>query len=176
MLEKERWETCLGATPLVKGDYIFVYVPFGNDVVYKMACCLAKSLRMRVVVSTYSLRYRVFYPSFHLELAVGPWEFLNLLKNARLVCSGSYHAVIFSVLFQVPFFAVRGMQDNRMREVLKRFHLEERSIDMESVERKSMDAFNMDFGMATQELNIAREKSMCFLKRALSENSYAGDM
>ncbi len=36
-------------------------------------------------------------------LAVGPAEFLWLVRHARLVCTDSYHAAVFSLLFHTPF-------------------------------------------------------------------------
>lgn len=37
--------------------------------------------------------------------AVGPAEFLWLVQNASLVCTDSYHAMVFSLLFHTPFAA-----------------------------------------------------------------------
>lgn len=170
LLSRERWFSCFDSEPLVKGDYIFLYTPFMNGEICKIARRLSVSLRMKVVVSVFSLRYSLIYRSFHHEIAVGPWEFLNLLKNARLVCSGSFHAIVFSILFRIPFLAVQGMQDNRMRELLGKYGFEERCITLENVEQQAKNAFNMNFRKFDEYLPDDRSRSIGFLRRALSED------
>ena len=45
--------------------------------------------------------------------SVSPLEFLNLIKNAELVVSDSFHAIVFSLLFNVNFRALPRMKKER---------------------------------------------------------------
>lgn len=63
-------------------------------------------------------QYILFYT------AVGPIEFLNLVKYSKYVFCGSFHAVVFSILLNKPFFAYKGMNDSRIAPLLKTTGLE----------------------------------------------------
>jgi len=43
---------------------------------------------------------------------VGPFEFINLLKHAKYVCTDSFHCSVFSILNNTPFFVFRRDSDN----------------------------------------------------------------
>ena len=39
-------------------------------------------------------------------------------RNAEFVISGSFHAIVFSILYRKPFLAYKGDADSRMKQVL----------------------------------------------------------
>ena len=84
---------------------------------------------MPVVTTRYAGR-RELFSGFKQVYDVGPVEFLNLLKNAELVISSSFHGTIFSTILEVPFYAINGMKDYRISTLLKKLDLQERSIDI----------------------------------------------
>ena len=70
-----------------------------------------------------------------LELySTGPCEFVELIRNADLVCTDSFHACVFSIIFKVPFVAFKrdgngaGIS-SRIDTLLEKFKLEGRTED-----------------------------------------------
>lgn len=165
LLTGEQWFNIVKPSPLIKGDYILLYSPGYNKQVYDMARYLSKKLGMKVVVTIFSKK-TYSYP-FVNHLATGPWEFLNLVAHAKLVVSGSFHALVFATLFHTPFFAVNGDKDNRMITFLKNMQLLDRTINMEDKELKSKSAFESDFTAADRYLSTMREASLSYLKNAI---------
>ena len=61
----------------------------------------------------------------------GPLEFLSLIKNASLIITNSYHAIVFSLLFQKDFysFARKEPLNIRLIDLLEEVGVEERFFD-----------------------------------------------
>lgn len=60
---------------------------------------------------------------------MGPKRWLELLKNANVVVSDSYHAVVFSLLFGISFVisSTRGAMNTRMETLLQHAGLNDRN-------------------------------------------------
>lgn len=118
LLSLKEWEVLIDEKPIIKGDYIFLYTPFYYEKAYVEAEKLSHKYNMKVVVS--QMFYDISCLKFHFEyyLAAGPKEFLNLCKNAKLVCGYSFHLVVFSLFFKVPFIAIDGKKDSRIMNLL----------------------------------------------------------
>ncbi len=61
----------------------------------------------------------------------GPAEFLYLEKNAFLICTDSFHACVFSILYNRPFIVFEREDNNvsmnsRIDTLLNKFHLQDR--------------------------------------------------
>lgn len=167
LLTKEEWVKHYDNTPLVKGDYILLYSPSANMGVYDVAKKLSADLHMKVIL-TFRTRFDWGY-GFDYAPPTGPWEFLNLMQHARLVVSGSFHALVFATLYHIPFFAVNGDKDNRMKTFLKRMSLAERTINIDDYQVKAKQAFDVDFTPADEFLAKERERSKAFLKAAIGD-------
>lgn len=166
LLTKDEWCNHFDRTPIIKGRYIFMYVPMFNKQVYDLSLLISKRLKIKVVTTTFQLK-SLFYTSFEKKLEVGPCEFLNILSNANLVISGSFHATVFAVLFHIPFFSVGGDKDNRTSFFLNSLNLLARTISLSDWEEKINKAFYCDFSKADSILNKERIKSIDFLKTSI---------
>ncbi len=170
LLPKEQWLEKYPQEPIIGGDYILIYSPRYDKGVYDIARRLGKKYGYKVISSInihpkISLKGDLRGVTEH--LATGPWEFLNLLQHAKFIVSGSFHAVVFSILFNKPFFAVNGDKDNRMRTTLENCGLMERTICEEDFEAKEAIAEICDFTEANSYLKTEREKSIEFLKNSI---------
>lgn len=63
--------------------------------------------------------------------SAGPGEFLSLIQNASLVCSDSFHCIVFAMIFNKPFMVYerQGQEDymmSRLETLLKKFHYQDR--------------------------------------------------
>lgn len=164
----EDYDKLISNKPLIKGEYIFIYSPWSNEKVYEMACALKKKYNKRIVISQ-GLRSKhemlKWGGEFKIYAAVGPKEFLNLCKNAFIVCCDSFHAVVFSILFKKCFFVLNGMDDNRISNLLRITNLENRSFSLSDDYLSA--PLHIDYTDAFNNLEIERGKSLEWLKKNL---------
>lgn len=100
---------------------------------------------------------------------LGPQEFLWLLANASFVCTDSFHAAAFSVLFHVPFAVVSrrssdGDMSTRLTTLLQLFGLENRFCP-DGQPGSGMAA--VDWSDVDARLGRLRESSLLWLRSAL---------
>ncbi|MDY3266615.1 MAG: polysaccharide pyruvyl transferase family protein [Phocaeicola sp.] len=169
LLSKTEWEKIIPSEPIIKSEYILVYTPIFKKDVYDIAMNLGKILNLNVITTNHIIYHKIKYWKLKYHLDTGPIEFLNILKNARLVICGSYHAVLFSKIFEVPFFAVDGDKDNRMCTFLSQTGLTDRVINLNNVKEKSLISYNCDFSTSNICIEKEREKSINYLKNSIEE-------
>lgn len=100
-------------------------------------------------------------------------EFLWLIDHAELVCTDSFHACVFSIIFNTPFVVVKrqqkGMADmtSRLDTLLGLFGYQNRLIDFVKITIKADELLHMDFSKVKdiQKREIARSTE--FLKKAM---------
>lgn len=170
LLTKCEWEKNISDTPLIKEKYIFLYSPGLSDKILKVGKKLSKLLGISVVMSNFSISYTILTSGFKKVLACGPWEFLNLIKHSSIVLSGSFHAVVFSILLQRPFFALDGDKDNRICHILNKMNLQDRVVHEDDVKNVISYAYYIDFTQSVAVLNEEKTKSVEFLKKHLINN------
>lgn len=98
----------------------------------------------------------------------GPAEFIDLIDHAELVCTDSFHACVFSILFDKPFLVFdrdgngAGM-GSRISTLLFTLGLERKMpgcVDEDNI-------FEHDYTNAYRRLEKERKKALDFLKRSL---------
>lgn len=109
-----------------KKEYIFYYSPFYNKKAEMVAAELGNKLGIPVITSNGELHSN---SRLKQKNDSGPIEFLQYLKNARIVCGYSYHLVVFSLMFHKDFTAIDGKKDARIMGLLKHCHLEHKACD-----------------------------------------------
>lgn len=163
LLSQEEWSALAGSKPLIDGKYMLIYTPWYDDYknLYVLAAKFAES-RNIIIISSTQEGYRIWgrNPKFKYLPATGPIEFLNLVKYSQGVFCGSFHAVVFSLIFGKPFYTYKGMDDSRISQLLKLTGLE---ISAEST--ASIDS--TVFSDAYQKLNPFIESSRRYLKDSL---------
>ncbi len=170
LLDKECWERLAGAAPVRKREYIFTYHPFPRHVFVGMSRTIGRKLHMDNVTSLVrpTLSGVVKNSGFRKELACGPLEFLNLVRHSSLVISGSFHAIMFAIIFERPFFAVCDAPDNRISHILKATGLEDRMTDRDNFKSRLAGWQEIDFSKARKELERMRLEGIDYLKRNCS--------
>lgn len=102
------------------------------------------------------------------ELAVGPSEFLYLLRNAEIILTDSFHATVFSILFHKKFitFSREGLNMNSRIVSLADMIGKKNCINKYG----DLDCENgIDYTRVDEVLKKEREKSINFLKKALED-------
>lgn len=162
LCSQKQWSVLAGDLPIVKGRYILLYTPWYNELLYEQAAFLAAKENIKVVCTTpdaYIKWHR--NPYFEFRIAVGPKEFLNLVKHTDYVMCASFHAVVFSLIFGKPFYACKGMDDGRISHLLRITQTEHRA---ELPPAIANDKLSYD----RTSLNDFIEQSKMFLTNALA--------
>ena len=167
LLSVEEWNNIILNDRIVKDKYIFLYSLKKDKKTIMMAKDIGKKMNLPIVISKSPNQFELFGTKKVLD--VGPIEFLNLIKNSELVISSSFHGNVFSIIFNKPFFAINGDTDFRISTLLDKMNLSNRAISFDNYKAKINDAYNIDFTEALELLNIERNKSMNYLKKAIDD-------
>ena len=170
LLTADEWNK-IAVAPCIEGDYILCYF-IGHRTYYrKIAQQLSRDMKLPLH----------FIPVSWLDLGknnnlvpnVGPKEFLGLIRGARLILTDSFHGTAFSINYRKSFYSFtkieggRSASDNsRLYDILSRLHLEDRLFDIETEVHFS----DVDYSEADKILKAEREKSLIFLKNALTDS------
>ncbi len=161
LLKAEDYTPCIKKEPIIKGKYVFYYSPFKNEVAENIALLIGEQLKIPVVSPI------TFNKKMNSYLKVGPWEFLNLFKNAELVIGKSFHLIVFSLLFHKRFFTIDRTKDSRINNILEYYNLTSRGdINKENYLQFLDEEINFDRIDALLEND--RKKSQLFLLNNLS--------
>lgn len=106
------------------------------------------------------------------DIPVGPAEFLWLISNSEMVCTDSFHASIFSIIFKRPFIVFE--RKSKLLEMSSRLETLCGMLKLEhhrfSAPEFNFDlAVNDDYAMASSILQKEKIKSIQWLKNALSK-------
>ena len=151
---------------LIDGNYIYFYDPFRRAKFLKAASYIGERLGMKVVVDRrYSPWETKGIKNLKYFVNVGPSEFLNLVKNASLVCGHSFHSIVFSILFKKDFLALDGDKDSRLANILSQLGLEKRMVNMDNYSDFPMTSIE-DYDTILGKLDTLRETSVKFLVKS----------
>lgn len=102
MVDKKIWDKMSGSTPKVDGEYIFCYFLGKNPEHRKKVRKLAEKTGLKVVCLPYIDGYTES-DNGYADLAlydIAPDGFVNLIKNAKYVCTDSFHSSVFSTILK----------------------------------------------------------------------------
>ncbi len=104
----------------------------------------------------------------------GPKEFLGEIRDAELVLTNSFHGIVFSVLFQKPFWVFKRNKDSdsrsmnaRVTDFLTDFGLENRLLEDGEIPTKEKLVRPIDYETAGRLLETKRDFSLNWLRKAL---------
>lgn len=152
-----------------KKDYILTYfLDAPSEYAKKKIAELKEALKCEVVNIPFVFEDMSFCDRV---ACAGPKEFLELILNAKLVCTDSFHGSAFSVNFRTPFFVFERMygsaskQSARILSLLQKFHLESRYENEISLSHWD----KIDFESADTVLTQERFKIFEFLKNSIND-------
>jgi hypothetical protein len=160
---------------VVDEPYIFCYF-LGNNCEHRAFALRLKKYTGYVIVCMKHLDEYIPSDEYFGDKAIfeaKPSDFINLIRNARYVCTDSFHATVLSILNKREFFAFkRFSKDNtvstnsRLDSVLGILDLEKRLFSgEENIEQYLIT--QTDYGKVSPLLDALKEESMLFLKRAV---------
>lgn len=160
LLDSNEWRELIAPTPIIKGKYIFLYTLYANPTIINCVKELSKKYGLPVIISNFTNLHDLFSP-FKKCLQCGPKEFLNLLVNADMIVSSSFHGTAFATLLNKPFVTINGLKDNRISNLLNLTGLSSRSVSSpDEIKRLIWD---IDFTEANRAISKERKKAFDYL-------------
>lgn len=158
--------------------YVFAYF-LGTEVAHrKVVEEFAKKKKLKIVTCPALDEYVPYDSTFgdRREYAVGPIEFLNLIRGAEYVFTDSFHGTIFSILNHKNFLTfnrysdeIRKGKNSRIDSLFSLLDLKSRHFNS----KKSLDELEneIDYDEVEKKLESLRNKTWNFLREALSPRS-----
>lgn len=171
LLNAEEWDDYAKVNDtLLDGDYIFCYF-LGDDKRYRRYVNeLSRQTGWPIVTVPVTAAQRASAPPFE----IGPSEFVSLIKNAKAVCTDSFHGMAFAIQYNTPFFVFKRFKDtdprnqnSRVLSLLNMLGLQDRLIDPTGHPHAAL--LNVDFAACNRRLAKARESSRRYLATALEQ-------
>lgn len=170
LLDRSVYQELLNKAELTfpERDYVFYYQPHSADgAIVNLVNKTARLHHMDVVHTFANIPKQIFpYDSLSARFA-GPREFLAYISNASLVITRSFHAMVFSILFERPFYVyVDKKTGSRFESLLETLGLEDRLIyDYIRPEDVSL---HIDYSEVNKKLSQFKDSSIHYLINALS--------
>ena len=180
LLARQDWDK-LCAPRMVDEPYLFCYF-LGMDVEEReLAKTYAKALGLKLVNMPFLLKEMLLNKDFRQYEAkfgdeklydVSPEDFLSLIKHATCVFTDSFHAALFSGVFQREYFIFgRGEMNSRITSLTKLYETEERFCN--TPEKRTMEYIQaqkpIDYTRDLKFLEEMRQKSKDFLRTNLEK-------
>lgn len=154
------------AEPIIDGKYILMFGWNVNADLIGVAKAVAKKFNLPV--------YNIVPPPRGLmsgikrELAIGPCEFLSMVKNASFIVTNSFHGTAFSTTFEKPFVSVvTGKADVRMESLLRQLGLSDCLLEKDDIDfDKLMD---IDYSDVMEKKRLLRNDSLNFIEKAVKD-------
>lgn len=153
LINEEEWAT-MCTKKKIAGNYLLTYFLHegannDNDDFKNRINRLAERMDCRVI-------------NVH-DIANDPNEFLSAIRFARCVVTSSFHAVVFSVLFNKTFYAINPHNGREIRYVslLHSLGLSGRCIDAEELD--NVDGSAIEHSLAMHRLDMLRKESIRYL-------------
>ena len=126
LLEKSQWENKVSSS-FKHSNYIMVYTLEDNQHFFEIANYVASKLNLKIIELGYKRKISI---NSDLCKSYDPFEFIELVKNADYVITNSFHATVFSIIFEKQFITVpHTTRGSRMIELLNSLGLQNNLID-----------------------------------------------
>ena len=176
LLTKGEWMEIQEEKPVIEGNYILCYFLEKNIEHRKFAERLKEKTGYKIVSLNHADEYVKYSDKFAdiTPYDIGPKEFLNLIRNAKYVCTDSFHGTVFSLINNVEFFTFERYKNknskvstnSRIYSLLGLMSLEKRLLKgNENLGEILKD--KIDFSIVNENLKKFRDETKKFLKDAL---------
>lgn len=177
VFNKEKWQQIVGCQEPEWEDYIFCYFLGSNLEHRKAAKRLAEQTGLKIVTLRHLDRYNAYDENFgdYAPYDVDPNRFLNILRNAKYVCTDSFHGTAFSIIFEKKFLTFdrynnssSNSKNSRIESVCENLGLNDRRY---SNQKDIFGAINqdIDYLKVSKKVSQYRENTLEFLKSAFNK-------
>ena len=178
LLTKEQWDDFSYDKAIIEGDYIFCYFLGKNVEHRKFVERLKRETQCKIISINHCDEYVKYSDTFCDESPydIGPKEWVNLIKNAKYVCTDSFHATVFSIIFNRTFFDFRrhslknkNSTNTRIDSILEMAGLpKERILNDPGADCKMLLSETIDWNAVNKNIEIFRLRSSNWLLASIS--------
>lgn len=162
ILGREEWELMIHTFRSVKEPYLLLY-DLQRD-------CFDKQLVERFA-SQYNLKVKEIVgvaemmPTNNKHTTDGPYEFLGLIRDASFVLTSSFHGLVFSIIFNRPFYVSFKENGGRAESLLAKLSLSDRQLPCGQL----LSSFGGEIDWKEVNLKLKKEvqESLNFLKETI---------
>lgn len=161
LLSKDEWKSLTVNYPAYNEEYILLYFLGEPE--------LETKEYIEYLSTKYNLKIKILgNPSDKDLWSADPFDFVNLFAQAKIVLTDSFHACVFSIIFNKNFEVferngTNGSMNSRMDTLLHDFHLENRWH-----RQGEKPTSTIDYKKVEELLNKRRNESISFLVETLS--------
>lgn len=167
LLKKAEWENFSSNSKNEKNKYILAYIVEKNSEQIKIVNQLSKKTGLKVI----HFEKRNFYNnSLKSAYTANPQEFVELIRNAEYIVTTSFHATVFSIIFNKTFWVVpHKSTGSRVTDLLKKLGISNRAVNtLEEFNNRNYDE-EIDYEKVNKILEKEREKSINWLIDAIEK-------
>ncbi len=112
---------------------------------------------------------KIYKNDLDLCIYPSPTSWIYCFNNAKFVVTDSFHGVVFSIIFNVPFIAIANKERGltRFLTLLKQFGLENRLVESIDEVNRELILSKIDFDDVNTKLNVLQKKSLNFIFNSL---------
>lgn len=148
----------------INEKYILVYSIEDNPELIKITDYLSEKTGYKVVYFKKKSNYKNSLKSVYTS---GPREFISLIKNAEYVINNSFHATVFSIIFNKEFYTIpHSIASSRMVDLLSKLKIKNRLI-YNIKEFKAKEGTLINYGEVNDILEKEKKKSIDYLKEII---------
>ena len=176
LLTKEQWEELIPVEKKSEEKYVFCYFLGNDDTSKQIARKFADEKKLKLVSVLSKESYSPLDQTYADFLVTGnsPEDFINWIRGAEYVLTDSFHGTAFSVINEKQFFifyrkrAEATSRNSRIDNILQKWGLQDRLVPPIETEAKLLSTRDIGYNAVTPRVLKEREKSLLFLKEALT--------
>lgn len=143
LLDQNQWNQ-IAAEPSIKEPYMLCYFLGVSDDTVKAVKRIREVSGLKIVYINVNALDKL-HSDYNIRTA-GPREFIGLIANAKLVCTNSFHASAFSIIFRKNFcYIAKSFANSRVRDLQSYFGLNDRFITPDSLSSLTNDDLLVDY-------------------------------
>lgn len=178
LLEEKDWDKIV-TSPLRSDKYAYSYLLGSRKDNRKIAQKIAKEMNVKIAGTPYILMEHNNFDKKYLDIKlnnVTAPDFIGLIRDSEVVLTDSFHAVVFSVIYEKQFYVVlRNVEseannmNSRLTDFLSELGLSNRIIRNEQEITKELLNEKIDYTYAKSVIKNKREASFEFLLNAFKD-------
>lgn len=147
-------------------DYIFFYSNFLDKRIIDFVNLLSLSTGMKVI-SVSRFDSAMFTKGAKSYYQINPIDWINYIASANIVITDSFHGLMFSLIFEKPFYVYTKRRDNvsRITEVLDRYNLSDRKLcNIGTIDEVN---YSVDFSIKREKVKLEQMDAFSYLSNLL---------
>lgn len=177
LFDGDAWMAIQDAEPLIEEDYIFIYFLGSNEMHRHFVSRLSKETGLKVVCLPHIDEFvKADEECSDIKLYdVNPGQFLNLIRNAKYICTDSFHCSVFSIQYKKDFFTFRRFSSSNKQSTNSRldtlFNITGINGRLLGGDEEISEVLKntIDYDLVHEKLKINREKSFQYLKDSIED-------